>query len=312
MTQSPILTHDPTFGAAYAVSQPAFEGPLDLLLQLIEKQELDINTISLLAVTDQYVQMINGATAVEPVALADFLLIASKLLYLKSLSLLPKPHPKLEDDEEDVGDALIRQLLEYRRFKQAAQLLQARDEQGLRAYVRTAPRPEVEKRLDLSNVDLNKLQAALRRVLQRMPSDPPLPRVKTYPVTVAERIEDVRSYLHHARQQRQAVGQVATPVTFTELLDRNNSRIEVVVTFLAILELIKQREVQAEQDGTFGEIVLVLVEEARQGDTRPEGTRGDTRPEGTRGDTKQGDTKQGETGLGEAGGDEDFSVADLR
>ncbi len=288
MTQSPILTHDPTFGAAYAVSQPGFEGPLDLLLQLIEKEELDINAISLLTVTDQYLQTINGLAAIEPGALADFLMIASKLLYLKSLTLLPKPHPKLEEDEEDVGDALIRQLLEYRRFKQAAQLLHARDEAGLHAYIRTAPRPEVEKRLDMSNVDLNKLHAALRRVLQRMPNDPPLPRVKTYPVTVAERIDDVRSYLQAAKARSPHATKPAMPVTFIELLSRNHSRVDVVVTFLAILELIKQREVQAEQDGTFGEIVLVLMDE--QGDTR-------------QGDTRQGDT-WGETGLGETSEDE--------
>lgn len=258
MTQSPIITYDPTLGAAYAVTLPAFEGPLELLLQLIEKEELDINAISLVAVTDQYLQTINGLREVEPGALADFLVIASKLLYLKSLSLLPKPHPKLDDEEEDVGDALIRQLLEYRRFKQAAQLLHTRDEQGLRTYARTAPKPEVEKRLDLSNVDLHKLHAALRRVLQRMPSEAPMPRVKTYPITVAEQIENVRSYLAHARDtagQRQPSAAVA----FTALLSRQTNRIEVVVTFLAILELIKQREVQVEQVDTFGEIMIVLV-----------------------------------------------------
>jgi len=258
MNQSPILTYDPTLGAAYAVTLPAFEGPLELLLQLIEKEELDINAISLVAVTDQYLQTINGLTAVEPGALADFLVIASKLLYLKSLSLLPKPHPKLEEDEEDVGDALIRQLLEYRRFKQAAQLLQERDEQGLRTYVRTAPKPDVEKRLDLSNVDLHKLHAALRRVLQRMPSEAPMPRVKTYPITVAEQIEAVRSYLVQARQQG-GESQSAAGVAFTELLSRQTNRVEVVVTFLAILELMKQREVQVEQTDTFGEITIVLV-----------------------------------------------------
>lgn len=259
MTQSPILTYDPTLGAAYAVTLPAFEGPLELLLQLIEKEELNINAISLVAVTDQYLQTINGLREVEPGALADFLVIASKLLYLKSLSLLPKPHPKLDDEEEDVGDALIRQLLEYRRFKQAAQLLHTRDEQGLRTYARTVPKPEVEKRLDLSNVDLHKLHAALRRVLQRMPSEAPMPRVKTYPITVAEQIENVRSYLTQARHDG-AQSHPPAAITFTALLSRQTNRIEVVVTFLAILELIKQREVQVEQVDTFGEIMIVLVE----------------------------------------------------
>ncbi len=266
MTQSPIVTHDRTVGAAYPVMQPAYEGPLDLLLQLIEKEELDINAISLVAVTDQYLRTIDRLEEIEPGALADFLVIASKLLYLKSVSLLPKPHPPLAEDEEDVGDALIRQLLEYRRFKQAAQLLHEREEQGLRVYVRTAPKPDLERRLDMSNVDLNKLHRALRRVLNRIPNDPPLPRVKTYPITVAEQIDNVRAYLSQAhQQQRMTNGTPVAPVTFTALLSRETSRVEVVVTFLAVLELIKQREVIFEQEDTFGEITIVLVDDGARG-----------------------------------------------
>lgn len=254
MTESFIGGFDRALGAAYTVSLPSFQGPLDLLLQLIEKEELDINAISLLTVTDQYLRTIATLEAIEPGALADFLVIASRLLYLKSLSLLPKPNTVEESEEESV-DALIKQLLEYRRFKQAAALLQEREAQGLRVYVRTAPKPELERRLDLSNLDLNKLHNALRRVLQRIPSDPPMPRVKTYPITVAEQIENVRSYL---RQRQQAADSVETqPITFTELLSQGSTRLEVVVTFLAILELIKQRELSAEQENTFGEIILV-------------------------------------------------------
>lgn len=255
MTEALIGGFDRTLGAAYAVSLPSFQGPLDLLLQLIEKEELDINAISLVAVTDQYLRTIATLEAIEPGALADFLVIASRLLYLKSLSLLPKPST-VEESEEESADALIKQLLEYRRFKQAAALLQEREAQGLRVYVRTAPKPELERRLDLSNLDLNKLHAALRRVLQRIPSDPPMPRVKTYPITVAEQIENVRTYLQQ-RLQQTADRVEAQPITFTELLSRGSTRLEVVVTFLAILELIKQRELSAGQESTFGEIILV-------------------------------------------------------
>ncbi len=256
MTQSPLAAHDRSVGAAYPVALPAYEGPLELLLQLIEKEELDINEISLVAVTDQYLATLDRLEEIEPGALADFLVIASKLVYLKSVSLLPKPQPPLEE-EEDVGDALIRQLLEYRRFKQAAQLLQEREAQGLRVYVRTAPKPELERRLDMSNVDLRKLHQALRRVLNRMPGDSPLPRVKSYAITVADQITNVRNFLQTLHQRR---GGPAQPVTFTALLSRETSRMEVVVTFLALLELIKQREVQFEQTDTFGEITLSLTE----------------------------------------------------
>lgn len=257
MAETLLGGFDRTLGAAYAVSLPSFQGPLDLLLQLIEKEELDINEISLVAVTDQYLRTITQLEEIEPGALADFLIIASRLLYLKSLSLLPKPQTVSEEEEES-ADALIKQLLEYRRFKQAAALLQEREDLGLRVYVRTAPKPELERRLDLSNLDLNKLHMALRRVLQRIPSDPPLPRVKTYPITVAEQIENVRTYVRQ-RQAAHLQHSNDKPLTFTELLSHSATRLEVVVTFLAILELIKQHELIAEQDDTFGEIVLALV-----------------------------------------------------
>lgn len=256
----PIVNRHQPLGAAYSVTLPAFQGPLDLLLQLIEKQELDISEISLVAVTDQYLQTIDQLQAVEPGGLADFLVIASKLLYIKSRSLLPQPRPPEEAAEEDSTDALLRQLLEYRQFKQVAESLKAREAMGLRSYTRTAPRPTVEKKLDLSNVDLDKLRTALRKALQRIPNDPPMPRVKTYPITVAEQIENVRTYLQ--TQINHTLTQPETPVSFTELLGRSWTRIEVIVTFLAVLELIKQREIQVVQNELFGEIVVVPVQQA--------------------------------------------------
>lgn len=235
-------------GGAYAVELPTFRGPLDLLLQLIEKRELDINAISLVAVTDQYLQSIEQMEEREPGALADFLVVATRLLYIKSLTLLPRPQPVVEGEEEDPSDALIQQLLEYRRFKAVAASLQERQELGLRSYVRPALPPQVERQLDLSNVDVTKLHQLLRRALERLPGDPPLPRIKTYTVTVAEQIETVRSLLRAGR------------VAFGELLGRPATRLDVIVTFLAVLELIKQEEVTAVQDELFGEISLYPVE----------------------------------------------------
>ncbi|MBK8045867.1 MAG: segregation/condensation protein A [Anaerolineales bacterium] len=246
-----------TFGAGYAVKLPVFEGPLDLLLQLIESQALDISAVSLVAVTDSYVQTIGQLEEIEPGSLADFLVVASRLLYIKSYYLLPKPRPQVEEeDEEASGDALIRQLLEYRRFKEVASHLRSREEQGLRAYVRVAPRPELPRRLEISGVDAQRLQAALRKVLQRLPVDPPLPRVKTYAITVAEQIENVRTYL----VARRRLGQRG--IGFVELLSRGATRLEVVVTFLAILELVKLGEFEVDQADTFGEIILLPVERA--------------------------------------------------
>ena len=243
------LTNRPqVLGAAYAVTLPAFEGPLDLLLHLIENQQLDISAISLMAVTNQYLRTLGQLEEIEPGALADFLVIASRLLYIKSFSLLPKPRPAgEEEDEEASGEALVRQLLEYRRFKELAGHLRGREEQGLRVYVRTAPRPQVERRLDLSNLDIERLHAALRRVLQRLPVTPPTPQVKTYAITVAEQVENVRAYVR---------ARTGAPVDFVELLGEQQTRLGVIVTFLAVLELIKQGELALQQEETFGAILL--------------------------------------------------------
>ncbi len=249
-----FATRTQPLGASYPVSLPAFEGPLDLLLHMIEGRELDISLISLMAVTDQYLKTLSTLEEIEPGALADFLVVASRLLYIKSYNLLPKPRPPVEDEEEASGDALLNQLLEYRRFKQVAAALRAREEAGLRVYVRTAPKPDIERRLDMSNLDLEALQRALRKVLQRIPVDPPLPRVKTYPITVAEQIENVRAYLHAAFT---AQPHTRRSVSFEGLLSRGATRLEVIVTFLAVLELVKLREVEVVQEGAFGEIQLL-------------------------------------------------------
>lgn len=238
-------------GSAWPVHLPLFEGPLDLLLHLIEREELDISEISLVAVTDQYIRAIESLEEIEPGALADFLVIAARLLYLKSRRLLPSPRPPAEDDEEESGEALIQQLLEYRQFRAVADGLRVREEAGLRAFVRVAPSPPMERKLDLGNVSVDKLAAAVQKALRRIPSDPPKPRVHTYPITVAEQIEVVRGRMRtvHTRTGTK-------PLLFSALLSSGKSRLEIVVTFLAVLELIKQREIVAEQEDAFGEIVL--------------------------------------------------------
>lgn len=256
-----IIARSQPLGAGYNVQLPAFQGPLDLLLHMIEAQELDISVISLVAVTDQYLQTLARLEEVEPDALAEFLVIASRLLYIKSYNLLPKPRPPVDDEEEASGDALLRQLLEYRRFKEVAALLRMREEQGLRVYVRAAPQPEVERRLDLSSVDIDTLHAALRRVLQRMPADPPVPRVKAYTITVAEQIENVRAYV---RSVLDAPNSTRRSVSFETLLSRGATRLEVIVTFLAVLELVKLRELEVMQDHTFGEIQLLPIQTVPQ------------------------------------------------
>jgi segregation and condensation protein A len=256
-----ITSQHKGLGAGYSVSLPLFEGPLDLLLHLIEQEKLDINEISLVAVTDQYLKPIEQLEELAPGALADFLVVASRLLYIKSTRILPKP-AEAGDEAEESSETLIRHLLEYRQFRRAASELREREDDGNRLFVRPPTAVDLSeiapKSPEFGEVDVNLLQNALRRALARTPVEAPPPQVKPYAVTVAERIEGVRSKLDGLRQQEESPREV----TFSELLEEGHSRIEIIVTFLAVLELVKQREVLARQDATFGEIVLLVVDPA--------------------------------------------------
>jgi len=236
----------------YQVKLPLFEGPLDLLLHLIEREELDITKVSLAQVTDQYLEYISLLEELNAGILADFLVIAAKLLLIKSEMLLPRPPRAPGEEEEDVGDELTRQLIEYRKFKEAALALKRREERGLRAYVRVAPPPErflgwaQNRPLDLGEVSLSDLVEAVQHALDVRP---PLPSVSEVvapiTITVAEKMALIEEKL---RKQRR--------VSFNRLLDQAASRLEIIITFLAVLELIR-RGIEVQQERLFGEIVIL-------------------------------------------------------
>lgn len=229
----------------YAVRLDSFEGPLDLLLQLIERAELDITAISLAMVTDQYLAYIRQLEEIHPDFLADFMVVAAKLILIKSRALLPRPPLVEEDEEEDVGQDLVRQLEEYRRFKQAAGVLHEREAQGLRSYLRAAPRLPKPRGLAPGEVSLSDLLAALQRVLDSSPSVPVNTVVSPLIVNIDDKIRVIEGAI--ASRQR---------VHFSGLLLRSGSRLEMIVTFLAVLELIKRGTLVAAQDQAFGEIYL--------------------------------------------------------
>lgn len=233
---------------SYEVRLPVFEGPLDLLLHLIERQELDITAISLARVTDQYLAYLSDREQIDPATIADFLLVAAKLLLLKSRMLLPQP-PRLgtddEAEEEDVGEELARQLREYQRFKVAATSLAEREAQGLRAHVRVGPPPSLPTHLDQLDVSLDELLAAVRQALAVQPQPPVSQVVAPITISIADKMTDIRALTAGGR-----------PVAFSQLLAAAQSRVEIVITFLALLELMKQRVVTVQQDRLFGEILI--------------------------------------------------------
>ncbi len=243
----------------YEVKLAIFEGPLDLLLHLIEREELDITKVSLAQVTDQYLEYIGLLVELNAGALADFLVIAAKLLLIKSEMLLRRPPRAPGEEEEDVGDELARQLIEYKKFKEAALELRQREEMGLRAYVRVAPPPKLERPfgrkrsdaqdrpLDLGDVSLADLVEAVRHALDVRPPIPSVSEVVApFTITVAEKMALIEERLERHRR-----------VSFNRLLAHAASRLEIIVTFLAVLELIKLKGIEVQQERLFGEIVIL-------------------------------------------------------
>lgn len=231
---------------AYQVQLPVFEGPMDLLLHLIEEQQLDITKVSLAQVTQQYLDYIARVESIDADHLADFLVVAAKLIYIKSTILLPQI-VRPDEEEEDVGDDLVRQLMLYKQFKEAAGYLRGLEERGNRAFVRVAPPVALPKTLELGDITLDSLLQAVREALEVLPPAPPVNGVVApLIITVDEKIGVIRG--------RMARG---GPVSFRQLIRKARNRTEIIVVFLAVLELIKRREVDARQETLFGDVMIV-------------------------------------------------------
>lgn len=229
----------------YTVVTPVFEGPLDLLLQLIERAELDITSLALAQVTDQYLEHLRNLPYHSPDEVSAFLVIAARLLQIKSEALLPRP-PHREPGEEDPGEALARQLIIYKRFKELANMLLQREIEHFRAYPRQAPPPQLDFGVDLSGLTFDDLLAAAHWVFSQSNDFPELSSVVPPPrVTIREKIGLIAEFLRRHREG-----------TFEQLLGGRRYRLDVVVTFLALLELVKRQMVVAQQEALFGQIAF--------------------------------------------------------
>jgi segregation and condensation protein A len=229
----------------YNVQTPVYEGPLDLLLDLIERAELDITSVSLATVTDQYLVYIRGLEQLNPDEISAFLVIAAKLLQIKSEALLPRP-PVRAPGEEDIARSLVDQLKLYKRFKEIGSWLNERQHANLRTFLRVAPPPRVEPKLDLSNLTLEKLVAAAQVAFAKERDKQPLGVIIAAPrITIREKIDLITRRMREAGRS-----------SFSSLLTEGASRLEVVVTFLAMLELVKRYRIEARQEGLFSEIEI--------------------------------------------------------
>ena len=233
----------------YQINIESYDGPLDLLLNLIERSELDITEISLVQVTSQYLSQIEQMKEDRIDNLIDFIVVGARLTQIKSKALLPQDPILVDPDgeaEEDPAAALIRQLKQYKTFKDASHWLGEREEAGLRSYIRLAPPPRIEKKLDLSGVSLDSLWEAFLLVNQRQEKkEASVAIVKPRRITIEDQIRKLRFHMQRAER-----------IGFRQLLSNQVDRTEISITLLAILESIKRHEVNAIQPELFGPIEI--------------------------------------------------------
>ncbi|GAB4173071.1 MAG: segregation/condensation protein A [Terrimicrobiaceae bacterium] len=233
----------------YKVKLEVFEGPLDLLLYLIKKDEVDIYDISIERITSQYLEYMEAFQVLNIELAGEFIVMAANLLYIKSRTLLPKDQQMAEVDaeEDDPRWELIRQLIEYKKFKEAASQLRVREAMQEQLFPRAVVTPDIEP-LDanvmLDDVGIFDLINAFQKILKRLDSKKEdLREIFAENFTVSDKID------HLLR-----VVEGGVSVRFEECFVGAASRAEIVVTFLAMLELIRMKQLRVKQQDAFGEI----------------------------------------------------------
>ncbi|HYG59185.1 MAG TPA: segregation/condensation protein A [Symbiobacteriaceae bacterium] len=236
---------------AYTVRLEKFEGPLDLLLHLIRRADINIYDIPIAQITEQYLEIIRDLAALDIDRASEFLVMAATLLGIKSRMLLPKP-PKVlaeelpEEQGADPREELVRQLVAYSQYKEAAEALKRREADMAGVFTRALFVEQPSGPAPLEGLSLKDLVKAFEEVLKEEWTWREVPREE---IPLREKIREI-----NFRISRSPHG-----VRFRDLFTRGGGRLEVVVTFLALLELMRRRQVVALQEGIFGEILIRRV-----------------------------------------------------
>lgn len=221
-----------------------FEGPLDLLLQLIDQEKLAITEISLSQITEQFLNYLNHLEKRRSEELADFLIIATRLVYLKSRTLLPYLYP-----EEDEGPSLADQLKMYQQYVDASKKIVYLWEQNRIAYGRVEPPIKIKEFVLPLNARLADLKDAMERLVIRLRVPRPLPEIEIdRAITVKQKVDSI--WLTLKKYKR---------LNFQEILNNAESKTEVIVSFLALLELIKDEKAFIKQNGAFTNMEVKLI-----------------------------------------------------
>lgn len=241
--------------SGYDIQLANFEGPLDLLLHLIKKNEMDLHDIPMAEITRQYLAILDAMKTLNLDMAGEFLLMAATLLHIKSKMLLPKlVEDEQEEEEEDPRAELVRRLLEYQKYKEVSLTLDSKPQLGRDLFSRVSAEPEVLENAEAGfvAVGLFDLLEALKDLMKESP-EPFVHEVNMEQLSVTERINAILSAL-----------QGKESLAFNDLFNGGLKRTEVIVTFLALLELVKLRMVRFMQNVHYGSIWLfpaVTIEE---------------------------------------------------
>ena len=243
---------------AYRVHLAQFDGPLDLLLHLIHEAELDIKDIFVSEITAQYLTYMQQIESLDMDMASEFLAMAATLLYIKSRQLLPRP-PKEETEEEDPETVLIRQLQEYQAFKEASAGLSELRRLARQSYTRLPEDvPLPPQKIELDGVSMDGLYAAFTALLDRLNGE-----------EHAEKTHTVRPDAYSVRNQMRKLRDIltATPsVRFEELFSGGAERMELIVTFMALLEMLAHGEISVKQKAPFAPIRITAKDLLLEGD----------------------------------------------
>lgn len=227
---------------SYRVKLEIFEGPLDLLLYLIKKDEIEIKDIPISRITEQYLEYLSLMRELDIAIAGDFLVMASTLIYIKSKMLLP-PAPRIEGEEdlnEDPRAELVERLLEYQKFKSAAQMLHSRGEIESAVYTRGAL--EIDKSNPEVSATVFDLLRVFREILKRAESEAEM-EIHREEVTMAEKLAQIHARLDSGEE-----------INVREIFEQSRTKRELILTFLAFLELVKEMKIHLVQRELFGEI----------------------------------------------------------
>ena len=237
----------------YKVELDVFEGPLDLLLYLIKKEEVDIYNIPIEKITTSYMEYLNLMRLLDLNIAGEFIVMAATLMLIKSRMLLPvEERPVLEEEEEDPRWELVRQLVEYKKFKDAANVLQEREIRQENIFNLGAESIAVEDDggLPMQDISLFDLISAFKEVLKKAAPET-FGEIHAERFTVSDRIDAILTILKTEKS-----------IAFQKLFGEMAPRHEIVCTFLAVLELLRLRQIGVSQEGQFAEIMIYrLVEE---------------------------------------------------